>query len=192
MADKKKKKEKERTCNVPISVYNQGLKLEKEKGIGAAYKYYAKYFKKHFSEPPKEKTYKEVLIENAKDNRQHPYPAEERFKTFLGKSDVDYCFQVPVLWGKDKGYIIDFVIYSDSIKKDIAVEIDGGYHFTPNQMVSDKEREERLKDKGYVIVRLTNEETENNLVCCNALCERMASVGASDIVEKLDWRWRCW
>lgn len=50
-------------------------------------------------------------------------------------------------------YITDFCI---PLKK-IILEIDGGYHFTPEQKIKDKKRTSDLKKAGYKVIRHSNE-----------------------------------
>ena len=52
------------------------------------------------------------------------------------------------------GYIPDFV----SLKEQIIIEIDGGYHFEGEQPEMDKERTNYLNQIGYTVLRFTNEE----------------------------------
>jgi 2-C-methyl-D-erythritol 2,4-cyclodiphosphate synthase len=52
------------------------------------------------------------------------------------------------------GYIPDFV----SLKNQIIIEIDGGYHFEGEQPEKDAERNEYLQEAGFTVLRFTNEE----------------------------------
>jgi very-short-patch-repair endonuclease len=83
-----------------------------------------------------------------------------------------------------KWYIVDFLINSKTAKKKIVVEIDGGYHNDPEQRKEDELREERLRKKGYEIVRIKNEETEKGAIY-DVLFRKMRCVGASDVLNKL-------
>ena len=51
-------------------------------------------------------------------------------------------------------YIVDFFFR----KSMLIVEIDGGYHFTLEQQQKDAERQEWLEQKGYTVLRFSNEE----------------------------------
>ncbi len=51
-------------------------------------------------------------------------------------------------------YITDFVCLS----KGLVIEVDGGYHNTPHQIIADAERDEFLLEKGFETIRFTNEE----------------------------------
>ena len=40
----------------------------------------------------------------------------------------------------------------------LIVEVDGGYHQLPEQIISDEERTNRLHHLGYKVIRFSNEE----------------------------------
>lgn len=134
-------------------------------------------------EKPRPASKKDALYQYADENRENPTDAERRFKKFLGKNNIDYKFQVPVFCSGE-GYIIDFVIHSKKTGKDIAVEIDGGYHDEPEQVRKDEIRDKNLKRCGYDVVRLRNEETEKDKVY-DATFRKMRLVGASDVLNKI-------
>ena len=139
--------------------------------------------RKEKQKPVKPATAKDAIFQYAKENRENPTPAESRFKNFLVKNKIAYKFQVPVCC-EGEGYIIDFVIHSKSLDKDIAVEIDGGYHNKPDQVQKDKIREDNLKESGYVVVRFKNEETEKDAIY-DVLFRKMNHIGAADILNKI-------
>src|SRR5690606_38495472 len=56
-------------------------------------------------------------------------------------------------------FIVDFVCLS----KKIVVEVDGGYHSTPEQKKYDEQRTIILNKRGFKVIRFTNEEVSNNL-----------------------------
>ena len=51
-------------------------------------------------------------------------------------------------------YIVDFLFR----RSKVVVEIDGGYHFTAEQQKDDAQRTEWLENKGYKVIRFTNEQ----------------------------------
>ena len=53
-----------------------------------------------------------------------------------------------------QNYILDFYCH----EKKFAVEVDGGHHFTKEQIQIDEERTKVLKEIGIKLLRLTNEE----------------------------------
>ncbi len=56
-------------------------------------------------------------------------------------------------------YIVDFV----SLKNHLVIEVDGGYHLSPEQQLLDSERTRYLEQKGYKVIRFTNNQVLNNL-----------------------------
>ena len=51
-----------------------------------------------------------------------------------------------------------YLYLSGEAKKELIVEVDGGYHFIGNQKVSDEERTYYLNQYGFEVIRFTNEE----------------------------------
>ena len=93
----------------------------------------------------------ELLLENAKANRNHPTVAESLLWNQLKQKQLGVRFrrQHPV-----EGYIPDFLC----IRKKLIVEVDGGYHLYGNQMLNDAERTAFLEQFGYKVIRFTNEQ----------------------------------
>ena len=60
--------------------------------------------------------------------------------------------QVPIAW-----YVVDFLC----MEKSLVIEVDGGIH--DEQQQYDLEREEDLRNRGYYILRFSNEQVMNNL-----------------------------
>lgn len=56
-------------------------------------------------------------------------------------------------------FIADFVCLS----KRLVIELDGGYHQLPEQQISDEERSKWLEDKGFKVIRFSNEEVLGNI-----------------------------
>lgn len=78
-------------------------------------------------------------------------PAESLFYKMISKKRVPSKCQHVI-----HPYIADFMIFRGYTK--IVIEIDGGYHFTPNQIKKDEIRSEFIKSKGYEIIRIKNED----------------------------------
>ena len=57
------------------------------------------------------------------------------------------------------GYIADFVI----TEADLIIEVDGGYHDTEEQKSLDLARELYLNQRGFTLLRFTNEEVQNDI-----------------------------
>ena len=56
-------------------------------------------------------------------------------------------------------YIVDFFIPS----LNLIIELDGGYHFTKDQIIKDRKRDSHLSTLGYLVVRITNDQVLGNL-----------------------------
>ena len=93
----------------------------------------------------------QLLLDKAREMRQNPTEAESILWSYLSdnKLGVHFRRQHPVY-----GYIPDFV----SLKNQIIIEIDGGYHLEGEQPEKDAERTRYLNQAGFVVLRFTNEE----------------------------------
>ena len=49
------------------------------------------------------------------------------------------------------------------IKKNLVIEVDGEYHDTPEQQQDDHVRTESINNRGYSVLRFTNEDVRENL-----------------------------
>jgi len=56
-------------------------------------------------------------------------------------------------------YIADFAC----LEKSLVIEVDGGYHFTDEQMVQDAYRTEELEKTGFKVLRFRNEDVIRNI-----------------------------
>jgi len=73
-------------------------------------------------------------------------------------------------------FIVDFV----HLGSKVAVEVDGGYHYKPDQQILDKERDEALENLGWKMVRYMNEEVLNNPdKIASSLQEIVSKIGLS-------------
>ena len=98
-----------------------------------------------------------LLLEKAKENRKNPTNAEKALWVELrSKSLEDYKFRQQHLIGD---YIVDFVC----LKSKLVIEVDGGYHFTDEQLVLDQQRTLIINELGYRVIRFTNEEVLKNI-----------------------------
>lgn len=82
--------------------------------------------------------------------------AEKQVCQYLTKEGIEFIENFPIYTSDGKKYFIDFVLPGN-----IALEIDGGYHFQTDQIEKDKIREEDLTSIGYKVVRLLNEECKS-------------------------------
>jgi very-short-patch-repair endonuclease len=72
------------------------------------------------------------------------------------------------------GYIVDFVC----LKYHLIVEIDGGQHNLESHHASDRLRDRKLNEGGFIVLRFWNSDVDRNLagvleVIHAALCERI-------------------
>ena len=89
--------------------------------------------------------------------RKNPTEAEAYLWNYLSGDKlcgVHFRRQHPVF-----GYIPDFV----SLKNQLLIEIDGGYHFEEEQPEKDAERTRYLNEAGFVVLRFTNEEVLSDI-----------------------------
>ena len=81
--------------------------------------------------------------------------SELLFKKFLDDNNVEYNFQKVIFVSVDcrqKFYIADFYFK----KYNLIIELDGGYHYTSEQLLKDNERTINLRRSGYFILRFNN------------------------------------
>ena len=93
----------------------------------------------------------DLLKEFASNNRKHPTEAESILWNYLRRRSLGKPFRRQHIIGN---YIADFFC----LPARLVVEIDGGYHQLPLQQVDDKTRTEWLEEKGFKVIRFTNEE----------------------------------
>lgn len=97
------------------------------------------------------------IFSNAKKLREKPTEAEEVMWLELRNNQLDvYKFrrQHPLLL-----YVADF--YCHQLK--LVIEIDGGYHQTPEQQKLDKDRTENIEFQGLHVIRFTNIEVLSDI-----------------------------
>lgn len=83
--------------------------------------------------------------------------SEWRCKSYLESHNINFVFQEAVRGKSGKLYFADFYFP----KTKTILEIDGGYHNTKEQKVKDKERTIDLKNKGFRVIRITNNDVNN-------------------------------
>ena len=94
----------------------------------------------------------QMLEEKAKEMRKNPTDGEKAFWALVsGKNELDVKFRRQCVIDN---YIVDYVCF----EKQLVVEIDGGYHNTQEQVIEDNQRSQVLKDYGFTILILKNEE----------------------------------
>jgi UDP-galactopyranose mutase len=95
------------------------------------------------------------LKENAKQMRKEPTEGEKAFWEMATSGVFETKFRRQHIIGD---YIVDFVCF----EKHLIVEIDGGYHQEEKQQIDDNLRSTELKNHGFAILRLCNEEVIGN------------------------------
>ena len=97
-----------------------------------------------------------LLREYAQYNRNHPTEAESLLWEYLRAGVLGVSFKRQHVIGD---YIADFICLSQKL----IIELDGAYHNTPKQELNDQQRTEWLENKGYCVIRFTNEELFSNI-----------------------------
>ncbi|MBR6016449.1 MAG: endonuclease domain-containing protein [Prevotella sp.] len=97
-----------------------------------------------------------LLRDLARKNRNNPTEAEILLWNYLKNNGLGVLFKRQHIIGD---YITDFVCMDSKL----IVELDGGYHQLPQQQTNDAERTKWLENKGYKIIRFTNEELFENI-----------------------------
>lgn len=115
---------------------------------------------------------KGYLYDFAEEKKKNPTEAELNFKNFCEMYQIQYTFQKPV-YCDDRGYILDFEVKFQHNKKGksiyFVVEIDGGYHKTPDQKTKDNQRtQDLLKGRYEKVIRIKNEDTTTLKRMCDA------------------------
>ena len=98
----------------------------------------------------------ELLKNNAIHNRQYATEAERLLWHYLKEKKIGYKFRRQHIVGE---YITDFI----NLKHKLIIEIDGKYHQEVEQVKKDAQRTQYLKQKGYTVIRFTNEEVFNHI-----------------------------
>ena len=97
----------------------------------------------------------DILRKFSKDHRRYTTPAEAAMWEVLRAKQFGYRFRRQHPIGE---YIPDFVC----LPKRLVIEIDGGYHYIGNQQLNDQERTAYLNERGFSVLRFTNEEVIGN------------------------------
>ena len=98
----------------------------------------------------------ELLKNNAIHNRQYATEAERLLWHYLKEKKIGYKFRRQHIVGE---YITDFI----NLKHKLIIEIDGKYHQEAEQVKKDAQRTQYLEQKGYTVIRFTNEEVFNHM-----------------------------
>ena len=97
-----------------------------------------------------------LLKQFVKENRNHETTAEMVLWKFIRGDQLGVHFRRQHII---EMFIADFVCLS----KRLVIELDGGYHQLPELQISDEERSKWLEDKGFKVIRFSNEEVLGNI-----------------------------
>ncbi len=92
-----------------------------------------------------------LLKRNAKSNRRYPTTAEAMLWENVRGKALGVRFRRQHQIGS---YIADFVC----LKYNLVVEVDGGYHYFGNQIISDEIKTKYLESQGFTVIRFDNNE----------------------------------
>ena len=130
----------------------------------------------------------DLLKKHAAEHRDNPTEAESVLWELLRGKNIGEKFRRQHIIGE---YIVDFVC----LKRQLVIEVDGGYHLTPEQQEKDRLRTEELRKLGYSEIRFTNEEVlfaPDTVVSkiCSALAQKASpSGGRLEGASSLYLRW---
>ena len=98
-----------------------------------------------------------LLKQLAEDKKKNQTPAEEiLWEQLRGKQLESYKFR--------RQHVIDeFIVDFACLEKRLIIEVDGGYHNTPEMQEADALRTQILNDLGYRVIRFNNEELISNI-----------------------------
>jgi acyl-coenzyme A synthetase/AMP-(fatty) acid ligase len=98
------------------------------------------------------------LMKNlSKEQKDNPTAEENLLWQYLQKNKTDFHIRRQHIIDE---YITDFVC----LKKKLVIEVDGGYHDTPEQKAYDEARTKYLESDGYIVMRFTNKEVLKDAV----------------------------
>ena len=97
-----------------------------------------------------------LLKEQARNMRKNPTEAENLLWQAIRNEQLGYKFLRQHPFGE---YIADFICFATSV----VVEVDGGYHQNREQLAADAARDRFFRNKGFTVLRFTNEEILCNL-----------------------------
>lgn len=105
---------------------------------------------------------KAVAVKYSKDIKLTETAAENKFYEIALKKKINLERQYRIdIYKKNKYferfYFADFC----DVKNKIVFEVDGGYHFTEEQIKKDEERDRNMRRMGYKVFRITNEDVMN-------------------------------
>ena len=103
------------------------------------------------------KIYDQKLIKFARELRKNSTPQERKLWGFL-KSSKFYGYKF-----RRQFPIGDYIADLCCVKAKLVVELDGGQHNMTKEIDCDKKRDEFIKNSGYRVLRIWNNNIDNNL-----------------------------
>lgn len=97
-----------------------------------------------------------LLKEFARENKDNETEAEKLLWCHLSNNKLGLHFRRQHIIGC---YIADFVC----LRKNLIIEVDGGYHSQEKQVINDYLRTQDLEKMGFSVMRFTNDEIFYNL-----------------------------
>lgn len=104
---------------------------------------------------PQDVNYQKKLHQQAQYFRKNPTTPEKKLWEYL-KGQNNFRAKFRRQWPIDR-YIVDFC----SLQAKLIVELDGAVH--QDHIIHDQERDKILKQYGFIVLRFTNSEVEQNL-----------------------------
>ena len=98
----------------------------------------------------------QFLKERAREMRKNPTEAEDVLWQALRNGQIGYKIRRQHPFGE---YIADFICFETSV----VIEVDGGYHRENEQISHDIQRDKYFRDKGFDVLRISNEEVLHDL-----------------------------
>jgi len=91
----------------------------------------------------------------AKVLRSHQTPSEEALWCLLRNNRLEgYHFRRQQVI---EGFVVDFYCHANAL----VIELDGSIHNDPDQHAHDKERDEKLNQLGFRVLRIKNDDVDN-------------------------------
>lgn len=106
-------------------------------------------FFQHHADP----MYYGMLKAFAKENRENMTEAENVLWSMIRGNALGQKFRRQYIIGD---FIVDFIC----LEEKLIIEVDGGYHSEPRQIEDDALRQQWLEERGFRVIRFTNEEVE--------------------------------
>ncbi len=98
----------------------------------------------------------QYLKQNGRNNRKNPTESEEFLWSKIRKEQLNVKF-------RRQHTIDDFIVDFISLKNNLVIEIDGEYHLEKEQKEYDEMRTQILQEKGFKVIRFTNNDVLNNI-----------------------------